>query len=440
MKLIQKYINNISALQFVQLLRFATLFLVGIVFVRIYSTQQIGYYETLIFIAGALSFFWLRGVLQSFPSLVKNKNKAYEHNQSIAYFNGFVILVLFSVLTVLFLTLFKNLLSNLLNNSQPVIYFKWLLLYILFGSPANFIEYIYLGLNKPKSIISYGIISQTAQFLMVIVPAVLGYPLEVSIIGLVIINVLRFVWVILILYKNTFCKLNVAFIKEHLKLAYPLIVSALLSGSAQYIDGFIVTHFYDSTMFAIFRYGARELPIALILANAFSNAMIPEFSSLSLNDAIAKLKRNSSRLMHLLYPLTILLLIISNWLFPRMFSEEFTLSAKIFNVYLLLIVFRLLFPQTILIGLRKTNAFLWIAAIEIIINVSLSLVFIQLFGVIGVAYATIVAFSVEKLILVLLVKKWFSISLRNYQPVGLWIFYSIFTIITFIIIDFILFI
>lgn len=434
MKLIQKYINNISALQFVQLLRFATLFLIGIVFVRIYSTQQIGYYETLIFIAGALSFFWLRGVLQSFLSLVKSND-----NKSIAYFNGFIILVLFSVLSVLFLVLFKNLLSSLLNDNQPVVYFKWLLLYILFGSPANFVEYIYLGLNKPKSIIVYGIVSQALQFLMIIVPAVLGYSLEVSIIGLVLVNVLRFIWVLLVLYKNTICSLNIAFIKQHLTLAYPLILSALLSGSAQYIDGFIVTHFYDSTMFAIFRYGARELPIALILANAFSNAMIPEFSKLSLNDAIAKLKRNAIRLMHLLFPLTIILLVSSNWLFPKMFSGEFELSAKVFNIYLMLIVFRLLFPQTILIGLRKTSAFLWIAAVEIIVNVSLSLVFIQMFGVIGVAYATIVAFSADKLLMIFLVRKWFSIKLSSYQPIALWAFYSIFTVLIYVIIDFIVF-
>lgn len=438
MKLIQKYINNISALQFVQLLRFATLFLVGIVFVRIYSTEQIGYYETLIFIAGALSFFWLRGVLQSFLSLVKSN--ASTENKSIAYFNGFIILVLFSILTVLFLVLFKNLLSNLLNDNQPVVYFKWLLLYIFFSSPANFVEYIYLGLDKPKSIISYGIISQGFQFFMVIVPALMGYPLEVSIIGLVTINVLRFIWVLIVLYNNTLCKLDIAFVKQHLKLAYPLIISALLSGSAQYIDGFIVTHFYDSTMFAIFRYGARELPIALILANAFSNAMIPEFSNLSLNDAIKKLKRNSIRLMHLLYPLTIVLLLSSNWLFPIMFSNEFVLSAKIFNVYLLLIIFRLLFPQTILIGLRKTNAFLWIAAVEIAVNVSLSLLFIQMFGLIGVAYATIVAFSVDKLIMIFLVRKWFAIKLSSYQPIALWGFYSVLTIVVYIVIDLFLFV
>ncbi len=435
MKHIQKYITNISALQFIQLLRFTTLFMIGVVFVRIYSTPQIGYYEKLIFIAGALSFFWLRGVLQSFLSLTKEGNKESSNQKSIVYFNGFIVLTAFSILTVLFLFAFKELLSTLLNNQQPVIYFKWLILYILFGSPANFIEYVYLGLNQPKKIITYGVVSQVGQFLALIIPALLGFSLEVSIIGLVCINILRFVWLIYILGKHSLCKYSGAFISKHLKLAYPLIVSALLSGSAQYIDGFIVTHFYDSTMFAIFRFGARELPIALILANAFSNAMIPEFSTLSLKDAIAKLKRNSTKLMHLLYPITIVLLISSNWLYPKIFSEEFAFSAKIFNIYLLLVVFRVLFPQTILIGMKKTKVFLWVSSIEILVNVSLSLLFINLFGVIGVAYATIVAFLVEKVILILLVNSWYSVNIKDYLSVKTYAFYSILAIAIYLTVD-----
>ncbi len=436
MKHLQKYITNISALQFVQLLRFSTLFLIGVVFVRAFNTQQIGYYEKLIFIAGALSFFWLRGVLQSFLSLTKEGNKESSNQKSIVYFNGFIVLTAFSMLTVLFLVVFKELLSTLLNNQQPVMYFKWLLLYILFGSPANFIEYIYLGLNKPKKIISYGIISQAGQFTALIVPAVLGFSLEISIIGIVCVNIFRFIWLIIILCKHTKCKYSSSFISKHIKLAYPLIISALLSGSAQYIDGFIVTHFYDSTMFAIFRFGARELPIALILANAFSNAMIPEFSILSFKDAVAKLKRNSTRLMHLLYPLTIILLISSNWLYPKIFSEEFAFSAKIFNVYLLLIVFRLLFPQTILIGMRKTKVFLWVSSIEIVVNVSLSLLFIQLFGIIGVAYATLIAFFIEKAILILLVSSRYSVNIKEYLSIKLYAFYSILVVAIYLLVDF----
>lgn len=432
MNRILKYINNISALQFIQLLRFANLFLIGIVFVRIFSAEQIGYYETLIFIAGAVSFFWLRGILQSFLALSKNESK--EKNES--YFNGFILLFVCAILAAIFLFVFRQSFSDLLNNSETVKYFKWLLLYIIFGSPANLIEYIYLSSDKPKSIITYGSISQGLQFLFVVIPAIAGFDLEYSIIGLVAINVLRFLWLLIILEEYSSYKVSLPFIKRHIILAYPLVLSGLLSGSAQYIDGLLITYYYDSAVFAIFRYGARELPLALILANAFSNAMIPEFSKLSLQEVLAKLKRNSTRLIHILFPITIVLLVSSNWLFPRIFTQDYAFSAKIFNVYLLLVISRLLFPQTILIGLQRTKDFLWVSAIEIFLNVALSILFIHWFGVIGVAYATIIANPAEKIILMSLVKVKLKIPISDYVPGKVYGFYSIFVLIIYVLTDF----
>ncbi len=326
MKSLTKYISNVSALQFIQLLRFTTLFLIGFVFVRVYSTTEIGEYETLIFIAGAVSFFWLRGLLQTFLSLVK-KEPLTSDGKNGGLFNAFLLLVGFSVLAVVFLCLFKQSLQGFLNQNEAIPYFKWLIIYILLGSPANFTEYIYLAVNKPRKIFVYGIISFAAQFLALVGPALLKQPIEYSIIGLIAVNALRFVWLLRVLKKYSVFKINPEFIKKHLRLAAPLIGSALLSGSAQYIDGVIITRHFDDAMFAIFRYGARELPLALILANALSNALIPEFSSLKLSDALVKLKRNSTKLMHVLFPITFVLLGCSDGLFTRFFNPDFAVSA-----------------------------------------------------------------------------------------------------------------
>ena len=75
-------------------------------------------------------------------------------------------------------------------------------------------------------------------------------------------------------------KISVEFMKEHLYLGTPLILTSLISGSAQYTDGVIISAVYrDPAMFAWFRYGAKEFPLVLMLANGLSNAMLPEFST-----------------------------------------------------------------------------------------------------------------------------------------------------------------
>jgi hypothetical protein len=41
------------------------------------------------------------------------------------------------------------------------------------------------------------------------------------------------------------------------------------------VDGWFVSRYYEAEDFAIFRYGARELPFSSVLYNSISVAMIP---------------------------------------------------------------------------------------------------------------------------------------------------------------------
>ena len=100
--------------------------------------------------------------------------------------------------------------------------------------------------------------------------------------------------------------------------------------------------------------------------------MIPAIAH-NLDEGLKELKEKSGKLMHLFFPLTIMLLLVSPYIYRYRFSENFVYSAQIFNIYLLLIISRVLFPQTILTGMGKNKYLLVSAILEIIINVSLSL-------------------------------------------------------------------
>jgi len=105
-------ISKISALQIFQLLRYTTLILIGVVFTKsALSTSEIGQYETFLFLAGAASFFWLNGLIQGFlPSSEKHSSSA----KSSDLFNVFYLLMVFSILSVLFILLFEHSISGFL--------------------------------------------------------------------------------------------------------------------------------------------------------------------------------------------------------------------------------------------------------------------------------------------------------------------------------------
>ncbi len=431
-------ITQISALQLFQLIRFSTLILIGVVFTKSdLLTSEIGQYETFLFIAGAISFFWLNGLIQGFLPVAREQSAS---RKSPALFNVFYLLTAFSVLSALFLLIFEQSVSGLLLKGSDVPFLPYLLIYILISSPASLVEYIYLIRKQGRLMLIYGLVSYLVMFLLVILPPVLGYSIRYSLMGLVISSVFRLVWLLVILFRNSSPVFDPAFIRKHLKSASPLVFSMFLSGSAQYIDGFIITSYFDEATFAVFRYGAREFPLVLLLANAFSSSMLPGFADRSkLKSNLVKIRENSQKLGFWMFPLSGILMLLSHWAFPIVFNVHFSGSATIFNIYLLLIVSRLLFPQTILIGLQKTRPILWASFLEIAVNVALSLWFVQYWGLVGVAYGTVCAYVFEKLVLIVFVRKICGFGIRAYLNVNQHLLYSLLLSVEFYVVEYLIY-
>jgi len=430
-------INSISGLQYFQLLRYGTLLLISIVFAKSGLTvDAIGDYEVFLFIASLACSFWINGIIQSFLPLFRNNNSIKQSgDKSPELFNVFVLISLFSFLTIVVLVLFQFFYSGVLNNADSNPYFPLLLIYVFISSPAYLVEYFYLLKNKAGGMLKYGMLTFAAQLLLMAIPAFLGMSMLISIIGLVIISLVRNVWLIVLLRKYAQFTLSRHFIKEHLHLAWPLIISSLLGSSAQYVDGFLVLNKFGADTFAIFRYGAKEFPLVILMANALSTAMTAEFSVKDKQmDALKTLRDKTTRLMHLLFPVTIVLIIFSNWLYPRIFSESFASSAVIFNIYLLLIISRLLFPHSILIGLKKTKIVMYASVADLAVNVVLSIAFIYFWGIEGVAFATLIAYAVQKIIWIIYIKRVLGILPNQYIPIFVWVIYSTITVAAFFVV------
>lgn len=432
-------INTILSLQLFQVFRFLAFLIISIVFTRIeLSKKDIGDFELLLFFASGITFFWITGIIQSLLPLFNN-NKTFDNRsqdvKSPELFNAFLLLLLFSF----FITILGFLLKNhiyVYKESHTLPYAIPLLLYIFFSSPSCLIEYIYLLYRKGNHILGYGIISFTLQVIFVLVPILLNWGIESGIWGLVLISVLRFIWLIKLLNEYTEFRVSFSFLKELLFLSFPLMLSTLLSGSAQYIDGLIVSAKFSPEKFAIFRYGAKEVPLVTTLASGLNNAMLTQFASRDkIKYGLLTLKKRSLRLMHVLFPISILLLFFSDIIFHQLFTLNFVQSSDVFMVYILLIISRLVFPQTILIGLKKNKVVMWISIIDIILNITLTLLMIPRYGIVGVAVATVIVYVLEKLILI--AYNYFKLGIKptDYIPVGWYVFYSALITLIFVLID-----
>lgn len=438
-----KFIDNVSGLQLFQLMKPVIFLIISIVFTKTHLTRaDIGQFEMFMFIAGLMTFFWVTGIIQSLLPLY-HRNRTFRKmgdngtGKSPEIFNAFLLLCFFSLLFFIFGHSMKGHFS-VFQQSGNVPFLNLLLLYILLSSPVCLIEYIYLLNNRSYRIFQYGLYTFTAQLILIITPLIFGKDIIWSIYGLLGITVIRWIWLLILLRRYTEMKVSFEFMKEHIYLAGPLILTTLISGSAQYTDGVIVSAVYrDPAMFAWFRYGAKEFPLVLMLANGLSNAMLPEFSTRArMKESLAKIKAKSRNLMHLLFPITMFIMLFARWFYPRIFNPDFQKSADVFLVYSALIIPRLVFPQTIIVGRKKTMVTLFAAVLEMALNIPLSLLMIKWgYNIVGVVLSTFIVYLVSKLFLIIYV--WAKMKIRpgEYIPVKELALYSVLLTLLFILID-----
>ncbi len=417
-------IANISitrGFQIFQLFRFSALLLAGILLSKSYiSIQEIGIYEGLIFISGAVSFFWVNGILNGLLSQYKKE----EVNKNVYFFNTALLLGLMSILLIIFMLLFSQTVQQFLPSTTPKIY-GLILIYIFFNNPTFLIEHIFLLKENTKGLLEYGALHTIAYVGAVIFPVWIGWELEFIFYGLILLSLVKNIYLGVLIYRENVFQIKKKVIVDLLTFSTPLIFSFGLAGSAEYIDGLLVSSHFGSDQFAIFRYGARELPLAVLLSSSLSSSFIPRLNQSNLIPELSNLKNESLKLMNLLFPITILLVYLSSWIYPLIFRAEFIASAPIFNTYLLLLVSRVLFPQTLVLAAGKTKVILQLAIFELIINFTCSYFLMMEYGIIGIAIGTLIAFYAEKLFLILYVKRNFKVNLTEYVEVNRWLVYSL---------------
>ena len=130
------------------------------------------------------------------------------------------------------------------------------------------------------------------------------------------------------------------------------------------------------------------------------------------------------------------IMLFARWLYPRIFNPEFQKSADIFLIYTLLVIPRLIFPQTIIMGRKKTHITLIAAVLELVINIPLSLLMIKWgYNLVGVALVTFLVYTLGKIFLAGYL--WVKMNIRpsEYIPVKAYSVYSAMLILLFVLID-----
>lgn len=425
------------ALQIAGFVRFLLILLQGIILVKAgVDIATVGQIEFVLFFLNFLSFFFVNGgrnAILSIPeSLFEGESEKLHQG---AFFASFHFFALVSVLALLLLIMYAPSEDFALIGSPSAQLALGLFLFFAIGSGP--LEYCFLRQDRLRKMIWVMGLTQALQLLAVVAPLLLGYSLADTLWVLVVATGIRYL--IAAIDLRWFLHVPArAKIMLFMGFSLPLILHAGMGGIMDYVDNWIVSWYYGDAQFAIYRYGARELPINALLIGGLTGGLIREFrrsggvSDITLKDEI-------SRLMRTLFPLTAVLLLISPILYQLAYSQEFIQSARIFNIYAFTLASRVIVNQVYLYHDGKNWILFFSAFGEVLLNILLSLVFLQWIGLLGIPIATAVAFFAHRVFMVSYVYFRYKTPPSRYIPLRSYCFFSLLIVVSFVLSEYLYF-
>lgn len=422
--------TDIKALQAFHLMRQGATILIAVLLTKTgLTTAGIGNYEMLLYLGGLVSAFWMQGLMQGFLS---EYPKLSHSEQRRLVVNAYGLFLLVGLLVSSVMILGKQWLLPILSGQEQLDYYELFFIYLALNLPPFLLEHLFLLWQRPQLNFVYGLVSFVPLVFVVVVPPWLGWDFVYSFYGLIVLAAFRHAYLLYFIIREGVWQIRLDLLRHWWWISFPLLLYALLAGLNASFDSWLVGQHYqgDEDQFAIFRYGARELPFAMALSVALGTALVPKVAG-HLDSALVEIKQKSRKLFHLLFPVSIVLMFTSRWLFPMVFNTDFQESVIIFNIFLLVIISRLIFSRTILVGLQDNRVILLISIIELMANIGISWYLIRQMGLAGVAWGTLCAITLEKILITAYLYYRYGIGWQRYTDLRWLGGYSLLLVATF---------
>lgn len=283
------------------------------------------------------------------------KNKVF-HSHSVL-FSGFIGISLLSSLYPNLLVIREKRKALFIISALPNAVFLGMILTLAILGVKSSIPYIYLLLVQPLLSIFVGLVSEK-------------YLLSITLTDL--------------------CKM-----KKVISFAVPLGISNMVSSILVYTDKFVVGKMLSPEEFAVFVNGAYEIPFIALFSSSLFSILMPKLTNLYSSGEFGELKRlwikSGKTLIPVMFTISSSLVCFAPTFVEVLFSKKYMAATPLFMIYQMLLIIRIYVYSTIFIASGKTKLYMVNSIISATLNFLLDILFIKLFGVMGVAFATVIS-------------------------------------------------
>lgn len=289
------------------------------------------------------------------------------------------------------------LLAKKFNNPELINTVKWMWPYPLYTFPVLAISTVLVVKNRVKTNAVYNVVTGLILTIILITTAFVGKSYDLPVLIRIYLPLFFFPIALLLIFRNTsgnWARPQISSMWTILKFSVPLGLAYIFATLTLQFANIVVSTQCSPEDYAIFAIGARELPVIGIITGSMATIIMADMSRKvkegNMQEALALFRKSAIMGALFLFPIMFFLLFYAKDFIVILFSEKYLESVLPFRVFLLLLPFRIVFYQSAFIALGKSKAILYRNSLSFVLTVVACLVFMKLWGILGVAIGAVI--------------------------------------------------
>ncbi|PIP13641.1 MAG: hypothetical protein COX48_03655 [bacterium (Candidatus Stahlbacteria) CG23_combo_of_CG06-09_8_20_14_all_34_7] len=285
------------------------------------------------------------------------------------------------------------------------------------------LESLLLSKHKMKNVFSLNILEAASILLPILFVFQVRNSPDVFFILLTSISIVKILIYFLLLSKVLEEDREKYDFKKIFSYSLPLHLNGLFGAFSKQTDKYVVSILCSTGSFAEYATGAFEVP----LISRFFGGVFHEKGDSIRQMILSKKNENVRRILSdifrksffLLSILTLLLFINAKLIMNLLFTSEYSNSYRYFLIYLTALPLRV-FPFGFLLSLKgKTGIVFIVSLIDAALTLSLSLILLKIFGIVGPAFAFVISTMISVFLLVLFMRDIFPFKIFTLRYLSL---------------------
>lgn len=290
----------------------------------------------------------------------------------------------------------RTFLAQRVNNPMVADMLLWMAPLALIATPGTIRGTIFVHRNRIPYNAKYSAFSSLFCILCVLASVLVYQSAQSAVISHsvshIAINLLGLLIAFRLLPKDD-SKIRLSSMRSILAVSVPLGVATMLGTLSNSLDKWIISFMRSPEEYAVFSYGAHELPFLSSIAGAISTVIIVDMVKYTkerrYNDALTLFRKVAKTTSYVIFPVMMLFMVVAEPFYELMYTETMLPAVPIFRVYLLMLPIRTVMYGPLLIAMGKSKQVLYKTLVGLIVNLILSVALVYWIGTIGATISTV---------------------------------------------------